>query len=217
MIGLVVISDGRTEYLERALASVARDVIAGGDVVRWVELDSRQSLEAVGRLAGSDYSVHAHAEKQGQAGIVRAAWSRALAFGVDYLFHVEEDFTFDVPVYLEDLRTVLDADARIAQVVLKRHAWSDAEVAAGGIVEKNPRLYIDAAVGGHEVALHKRGFSNNPNLLPRRTFERRYAESESAFGDELIADGLHFAFMGSQRDAPVCTHIGAKHGKGWRP
>ncbi|HWM94480.1 MAG TPA: hypothetical protein VN493_27240 [Thermoanaerobaculia bacterium] len=217
MMGLVVISDGRIEYLRQCLDSM-RHRLLGPVHQGWIVLDEPEAREAAGAEAEAiGFKLIANPARSGLSGIVQTAWRAALEEPIEYLFHLEEDFTFNQPIELQALREVLDADERIAQVVLKRQPWSDAEVAAGGIVELHPRLYLDATVGGQEVALHKRGFSKNPCLMPRRIFARPFPDGgEGAFGDELIAAGYHFAFWGSQKAAPVITHIGERRSAGWK-
>lgn len=163
------------------------------------------------------------AHELGMAGAVQAAWQWALATGCDYLIHIEEDFEFyDLP--LSGMHHVLDRNPHLASVVLKRDPWSPEEHAAGGQIEVNPQAHTQYKAFGRNVhwVEHDLLFSLNPCLIPRKTLELPWPESndrgfEAEFADVCRAHGMRFAYYGKLDDPPRCVHIGAERAtRGWR-
>lgn len=146
------------------------------------------------------------------SGAVNQAWTQ-VADNIDYVFHVEEDFILNGPVDFDAMCDVLDANPRLAHLVLKRQPWSDVEHAAGGIIEMRPDSYVDRD-GWVE---HINFFSLNPSIVPRRVFEQGFPEgSEPAQTERLLAQGYVFGFWGDRNDPPRCHHIGAVRAAGSR-
>lgn len=104
-----------------------------------------------------------HDHHLGMAGAVREAWTWAVDLDVDFLFHVEEDFTFNERVDIAGMAALLDAYPRLAQIVLKRQPWNEQEHAAGGIIEANPDAYRQQA----GFVEHREIFSLNPCQIGR--------------------------------------------------
>jgi len=160
----------------------------------------------------------------GLAGAVQAAWTWALDTGVDHLLHVEEDFLFTSPVRLADLVWILDHAPHLAQVVLKRQAWSVEEKQAGGIIELNPDVYTQCGGMRHSTSWveHTKVFSLNPCLIPRRVLELGWPSgplgvgNEAGFTQRCLIEGYRFAFYGQAGDPPVVEHVGHQRGEGWR-
>lgn len=189
-IALLVIDDGREDYLSRCLASIGEMCPA---------LFSRRIL--------IDDSEH----ELGFAGAIQAGWDRVLEAQADYVFHVESDFTFNRIVPLASMVWLLERSKRkLAQVALKRQPWNPQEREAGGIVEQHPEDFEERP---HPVlhTLHRRFFTTNPSLYPREIVERGWPQvkhSEGIFTHQLLPEGYHFAFLGGKLDAPWVTHTG---------
>ena len=155
----------------------------------------------------------------GMAGAVRDGWTRALDLGADYVFHVEEDFEFRSPVQLDSLQYILDRAPHLAQVVLKRQPWNEQEKQAGGIVEQEPDAYVECGAMGRNVRWteHRRIFSLNPCLIPRRTLELGWPDgNEAEFTQRCLDAEMLFAFYGGRFDPPVVHHVGYQRSGGWR-
>lgn len=156
----------------------------------------------------------------GMAGAVQAAWARALSEGCDYLFHVEEDFRFNDPPPLEAMQYVLERAPHLAHIVLKRQpAHTAEEQAAGGIIEAHPGDYTDCSAMRQSARWceHRRIFSLNPCLIPRRVLEMGWpAGNEAEFTQMCLAADLRFAFYGHRFEAPLVTHVGDVRSAGWR-
>lgn len=196
MIVAAFISDRVDQHLPSCIESFDRNVI--GDIAATFLVDDR------------DHHL-------GLAGAVRSAWSWALEQDCDYLLHIEEDFTFDIPVNVEDLRYILEHDHRLAQVVLLRQAWSDEEKLAGGLVEADAGAYVEHSSWGHHWLAHRRIFSLNPCLIPRRVLELGWpAGNEAEFTAMCLDAGMRFAIFGQWGDPPRVTHHGHQRGAGWR-
>lgn len=189
-VALVLISDRGDLYRPHCIASLQRHVDYPFD--HWFIVDD------------SDHS-------RGLAGSVRSGW--AAAQGYDYLFHVEEDFVFTADIDIAAMIDVLERTANLAQVVLKRQAWSPVELSAGGIIECHPSDYVDRD-GWVE---HQRIFSLNPCVVPARVFDRGWPDdNEAEMTRSLVDDGYVFGFWGGRTDAPRCLHIGDQRGSGWK-
>ncbi len=187
-VALAVISDRpRDLYLDRCLASLAEHVAY--PFAQTIVLQDEQH-----RFTAS--------------GAVNQAWAQA-DDSVEFIWHAEEDFTYNGPVDLDPMMRVLDADHRLAHLVLKRQPWNGDEIAAGGIIEQWPHDVTDRITGGHAWVEHTKFFSLNPCLVPRRVFEFGFPEgSEPAMTQALLDRGYYFGYWGHRSDPPRVTHIG---------
>lgn len=211
---LVVVTDGRGEYLEQCLASLDLEqfdlravVDDSGDPDYGVWLDG---------MFSTDLAVH-HERRCGLATAVRSAWRAALDLDADFVFHVEEDFTFG-PLDLPAMVNVLTRRPHLAQLVLKRQAWSEEEIAAGGQIECDPDAYFQVSSSLGTWVEHRRLFSFNPSLIPRSVFGREWGPIlEADVSAEVFADPeAHCAYWGARSDPPRCTHIGEFRSPGYR-
>lgn len=219
MRSLLVITDGRLDYLAQTLGSAADNLDFGWfDRLVMVDDSGDKAYAAYLARAYPEFALSSHRDRQGLAASVEDGWT--LASG-DLVFHLEEDFTFCAPVDLDGMAEVLEAEPLLAQVCLKRQPWSPEERAAGGIVEMHPTSYAEAKVAGHVVTLHRRCFSLNPCLIPGRITALGWpAENEAGMTASLVSSGLGFAYWGAMYDPPAVTHIGATGGMGsagWKP
>lgn len=206
-IALVVISDGRDAYTEECLRSVGQ---LKGLFSHWRVVDD--SGFRSGLAWSAPWDVVRHEERRGLAAAVNSAWA-GLPPEVDYVFHLESDFVVVEPVDLDAMADVLAANPRLAQLVLKRQAWSPEEVQAGGIIECHPHEYWDR--GGLWVE-HTRCFSLNPCLIPRAIVDLGWpAGNEAEQTALLVGEGFRFGFWGGRHDPPKVLHIGAERAAGW--
>jgi hypothetical protein len=197
VIAVGVISDRGDLYLPGCIDSLK----ACGLTVTWVIDDSRHSL--------------------GMAGAAAASWQRALENpSVTHLLHIEEDFRIqDLPIDM--MRRVLDRSPHLAQVVLKRHPWSDEERQAGGQIEVAPHDYTDCGADDLHWVEHDRLFSMNPSLIPRRTLELGVPVGhpggvEAGLTERCREAGMRFAYYGRRSDPPRCEHVGFERAPvGW--
>lgn len=196
---LLVIADGRDDYLTRTLCSALVSLPSPEEVV---VVDDREHI-------------------LGFAGAIQQGWDRILDTDAEFIFHLEGDFTFNEPVQLQGM-AALARDEHVAQVALKRQPWNPQEVAAGGIIETDPDSYHEGVCcgGGYFYTAHRKFFTTNPSIYRRDIAERGWpqeANSEGKFGIELFKDPhVVSTFWGGKFDPPKVHHIGdTRAGKGY--
>jgi hypothetical protein len=211
---LVVLTHGEGETLEAALDSfgemvspapselcVLRDGPGHSYIPRWAPRFSCRQIAAVA---------------VGFCRATGACWDVAAAAGVDYVFHLEHDFTFLQRLDLRELAQVLDTNPRLAQMALMRGAVNDQEIAAGGLFESRAREYVPH--GEPAWLEHTSYFTTNPSLMRRQfvadnPWPEHGERCEGLFGMELVARGYRFGVWGSGE--PWCNHIGVRTGFGY--
>ena len=213
MKALVLVTDGRFEYLAQCVRSLRDNLDCDWFDRRVCVFDGagEQRLDLPG------WEVIHHQRREGLARAVQSGWGAVR--GAEWVFHVEEDFTFDEPVDLDGMAEVLRRNAYLAQMCLLRGPWSPEEHAAGGIVEMHPDDYrAREDTKGRRWLEHERLFSLNPCLIPGEVVDMGWpTDNEAGFTRRLRADGYQFAFWGG---TPCVTHIGAEGGMGspgWKP
>lgn len=192
-VALLLIDDGREDYLRRCIRSLAPIM---GVFDRVVQIDD------------PDHEL-------GFAGAIQAGWDQVLETDCELVFHVESDFVFCEPPELERM-AVLARCSRLAQVALKRQAWNERERAAGGIIEADPDDFVEreirTATWTAAFVEHRRFFTTNPSLYRREIAERGWpqvSESEGVFTHRLLDEGFSFALWGGKHDPPRVEHVGA--------
>ena len=132
-ICLLVFTDGRGEYLEPTLDSFAQNV--SGSIIHSILIDDSAN-ESYANWLDARYKdwftqiVH-HETRRGFVGAVQSGWDNLP--DCDFVFHLEDDFTFNAKVNLDELAQVLTAFPYLAQIVLKRQPVNESEKQAGGI------------------------------------------------------------------------------------
>lgn len=207
-VALVVITDGRWQYLQEMLRSARHALNYPFAHLRIVD-DSGIGENVIWP---DGFEVVRHPRRQGLAAAVQTAWA-GLPPEIDLVFHVEEDFVFVDPVDIDGMASTLKEHGRLAQLVLKRQAWSTEEQAAGGIIEMHPDEYRQRD-GWVE---HTRIFSLNPCLIPRAVVDLGWPDgNEAEKTSALVADGWSFGFWGHRNDPPRVLHIGVQRSAAWK-
>lgn len=203
-ITLLVITDGRWDYLTDCLASA--DAHLQWPFVERILVDD----SAVPGCPDPDgWTIVRNPERLGLAGAIQAGWD--VVGDCDYVFHLEDDFVFPQPVDVGEMVWHLDNDPELAQVALLRQPWSPEEQHAGSVYAVNPGDYTESA----GLVLHERLFTFNPCVYPKSISEGA-AGLERDVTDRLLADGRRFAYLGDLRDPPRCWHIGRRRSIGHR-
>lgn len=217
MIALAVTTDGRREYLERAVNSLRaqlrpwphRKVMVddSGDVdqARWL---ARRYLTFIHR---------AHPTRQGCAATIEDAWRLAIRSPfVKYVFHAEDDFVYTQPIDLTRMAAILNLNPTLAQVALKRQPVNDLERGAGGFMQTRPAETWQQRDGWIE---HQLNFTANPSLIPRHAIEVALADdrpkTEPNITETLLAANYTFGYLGRVEDPPVVEHIGEIRMPAW--
>lgn len=187
---LMVIHDGRHDYLERTMASAGENLPAFDHEV--VVDDTAHTL--------------------GFGGAIREGWRRVLETDAEFVFHLEGDFTFPRPVPVDDMIAVLRARPYLTQMALLRQPWNDEEKAAGSIFDLiSADLELNSDDEGRYWLEHRRPNTTNPSIWPRWVLERGWPDvrhSEGVFGGELMKSdhSLRAAYWGQGEEN--CFHIG---------
>ena len=166
MFTVLVLNDGRNDYLEQTLFTffeqvrfpdppykmLVDDMPEGRDVSFLERLATRYRFD---ELILNDSNL-------GLFGTVMKAWS-LLPTRTRYIFHLENDFVFPETVDVRQLVTVLD-EPSIWNVTLLRQAWYEDERLAGGMIQSKPGWFREAVVQGIPVCLQQRYFGFNPGM-----------------------------------------------------
>lgn len=214
-IALAVFTDGRADCLTRTAESLMT-MTTGIDGPKFVIDDSGSPMYRAflnDQFVDRGFTVVSHPSRLGFAGAIRTGWAMLRATDAEWFVHLEDDFVFNEPIDWLDLALPLAADKRIAQMSLKRQAWSPEERAAGGIIEKDPDDFYEVH-GGLDIVWTEqlRYWTTNPSIFHRRiveTFEwPEGRESEGHFTIKLRNAGYRFGIWGRKFDPPRVTHIG---------
>lgn len=144
-------------------------------------------------------------------------WLVDLELNSKYLLLLEDDFLLLETLDIDKILNILDNNQSIIQLTLKRQAWSQEEVAAGGMIE---RLFngcnFTQKDGWFE---HREFFTTNPSFMDierLRNYSKPIYEkagglmTEGEFGSALFGDNesLYSAFLGKIFDVHKVEHIG---------
>lgn len=223
---LVFITDGRRQYAERTLASLRAHSIdlPSGFNRRFVQSicvdDSCDPAYSAWLDEQWPWTHHLPTgrRKRGFDGAIRAGWE-AVQHGIEYVFHLEDDFEFERELPLASMQWILQHQPHVVQVALKRQPWSDEEIREGGIVQVNPDAFEQkigqTGFGWPEWYEHRLFFTTNPSLYRRSLLDRGWPvgeHSEGRFTLELLGDDPEatFAYIGKKYDEPWVTHIGGE-------
>jgi hypothetical protein len=221
MIALLVMTDGRRDCIAATISSAR--VNLGPSVLiseRWIHNDSPDPAFAEWlRASFPDFRIVTAVGRSGFDGAIRSAWLHLRTFSTArYIFHLEDDFTFNRPVNLAEMAAVLDYEPNLLQLALRRQPWNAEERAAGGIVELHPDDFerrttkIDVLHVARWLA-HRRFFTTNPSLYRRTLIETTRwpagADSEGRYGIERFADpDVVAGFFGDRSSGEWVHHIG---------
>lgn len=186
-VALMVVTDGRWDYLA----------------------DTMRSFEQQCDFPFAETHIVYDNPRRGLAGNIQRGWDR-LGHDIEYVFHLEDDFTFPQRVPIREMISALRAYPSLAQVALKRQPWSPEEQMVGNMLLRIPTLeQYD------NLCVHSNLFTFNPCLYPRE-ITRYGAGLEAEVTQKLLADGWQFAYYGGKHDPPRCIHIGHRRSEGYR-
>ncbi|MBP9054463.1 MAG: glycosyltransferase [Ilumatobacteraceae bacterium] len=209
---LLVMTDGRVDCLSRAIES-ARENLCGEVTHKVIHDDTGdESYREELRATFPDFDVIGQPTRQGFGGAIRSAWAALSGRPERFVFHLEDDFTFNEPIDLPAMQHVLDRNPGLVQLALRRQPWNPDELAAGGIVEQHPDDYVDCSDGISDWLEHRRFFTTNPSMYRRALTEKEWPEgehSEGRFGIALCENPTtRFGYWGRRDDPPKVHHIG---------
>lgn len=159
----------------------------------------------------------------GFCGAIRYGWDRIRESEkpFDYVFHLEEDWSFERVFSVAHMARVLDTEPQVCQVALRRGA----EPGETPVIDAWPGSFVDRTTGllgngqparVQEWLEHCLFWTTNPSLYRRELVDDfEWPEPpgcEAAFTDTLRVAGKSFAYWGDRHDAPWITHTGRRTG-----
>jgi len=224
VIAVVVFTDGRTNVLRRTIASFEEQV-SGPIIERWIYDDSGNAAVRAALVKNyPQYTLigHPSGERQGFSGAVRTAWAALKAESMaTHVFHLEDDFTFNRPVDLEDFTNILGKRPNLCQVACLRQAWNAEEIRAGGVIERQPENFVSHLDKEDRCWLEQdMFFTTNPSVYRMNLLHQfdwpEGEQSEGRFTALVKGAGYKFAYWGAPEDGPLVHHIGQhRHGEGY--
>lgn len=209
---LLMFTDGRRDCLKQTLDSAAEQLSGKIDHRIIVNDSLDDDFSEWLRRTCFEFEIIRATEKKGFCGAIQTGW-KALPKDTDYVFHLEDDFTFNRPVPLADMAATLEAHTYLVQLALRRQPWNEQEKAAGGIVEMWPDQYIDCNNTFGRWLEHRLFFTTNPSLYHVRWTREGWPDPpacEQAFTEELLKNpDIRFGYWGRRADDPWVHHIGA--------
>lgn len=214
---VVVIGDGRGEYLARTMSSLSH--VNHPIYARIMVNDEADPMYCASLdVEYPEWEIH-HTGRVGMAGAVQAGFTAALAYEPDFVLWAEEDMTLidDLPV--GKAAAVLDRpkNDRIAQMVFKRAPWwgSPDEMELGDQWAAIKRLaHFYTPQDGYST--HDFIFSLNPCLIPRRILELGWdSDNEAGMTRKLLDLGFVFGHWGGLDSPPLVEHIGVDRSQEW--
>ena len=216
---LILRCDGRRDYIEETVRSTIAHL--GAFEHQIIIDDSGDSAYAkwLDERFGGFNCVH-HTERRGLSGGFKSACEVAIQLGVDYVFSTEDDQAILSDIDLTAFIALLESQPHLAQVAIKRTAYSPQEHAAGGIVEAYPQFYTERTGDGMTWIETDHLFVFSPSLIPRRVIECALANTDTFLEDNvtaaLWAHGYRSCYWGATYDPPLCDHVGTQRSTGYR-
>lgn len=219
-LAVLIITDGRRDCFQRTLRSFFdnwAEPSQGCPVDQVIVIDDSADPE-YWRWLDESYGyfdiVH-HMQRKGFGGAIASGWAEIAKGDHTWVFHLEDDFTFNRPIDPIGMKTVLTQHPDVVQMALKRQPWNEYERLAGGFMEQHPEEYTNETTAGHDWCWQRRFFSTNPSLYRTSLIERGWPQeeqSEGKFGLRLLADqpNARFGFWGHTVDEPAVHHIGTE-------
>lgn len=191
-IALVIIGDGRDNYLHQCVASLGQ--LRGNISEHWMYDDSGdQEYRDFLALRYHHWTHINGGPRQGCAGAFQQVW-RQVAQGTKarFIFLIEQDFRFVRPVDLSAMAGLLDERPYLAEVALLRQPWNSEEKRAGGVVEWHPDWYVDKIDEHGRQWLEHRSFTTNPCLFRRSLLDVSWPDSQpGAYSEGLFSHHIH--------------------------
>jgi glycosyltransferase involved in cell wall biosynthesis len=213
-VSLVVITDGRQACIAETIPSMRKNLNYNfyEKIIINDSADARYHQYLVSKFP--DFNVVSHETRRGLAGAVQSAWA-SISPETDFIFHLEDDFIFNLEVSVEDMIMLLENNSHLAQMALVRASVNPPEEEVGGFVFQHLNDYHQKN-GFFE---HTRLFTLNPCIYPISTVNVGWPDhgGESEFTSKIYSlnNDCRFGFYGDIYDKPYVTHIGGRRSDGW--
>jgi hypothetical protein len=232
-----IFHDGRDEYLRATLASFHKNVIFDYKPYKIIiddtpdrTIDNVNCVNEMMETYGINLALQHH-RNIGILASVKEAWERALLNNFDFIFHQENDFTYNEQVDIKTLKKILSTDMNIVQIALRRQPVSRTELARGSVADREYQREI--TVDGFKLLKTRKLFTFNPSLYHtsiaeaalldlrlsrhRQPTERLLRGCGQPLSEREIMQHLLYlqprcysTFFGSFDSKPVIHHIGEK-------
>ncbi len=209
MVTLLIMTNGRQEYLERTLSTLEK---LHGNFSRILIHDDSGDEDYHNWLKQFNYEL-ATTKRIGFAKAMISAWQKLKEDSNEWVFHLEEDFLFMDDVYVNNMIDVIKHNDYIKEIVLLRQPIGYRERIKGGIIALHPERYEDKTDGINYWVEHRVNFSCNPCIYKKSLiYEYPWPDiscSEREYGRMLFNDpNIKFAYWGKSTDKPIVMHIG---------
>jgi hypothetical protein len=143
-----------------------------------------------------------------------AAWKKmweAIPKNTDYIWHQEDDFTFNKKIDINNLMSLLEnKKIQLFQIFLKRNIVFE----TNDYIEKieNNKCGEDVNINGQNLVLSNHYFNSNPCLYPYWITQENYSGNpqETPIINHLKQKYIHgySAMLGARNDTNIINHIG---------
>lgn len=218
----MVFTNGRSTIHETIASAEAN--LSGPISERWIHDDSgdpRNHEILANRYP--EYTLIAPERNLGFGGAIRNAWAHLREHSsAEFIWHQEDDFTYNRPVDLYELMHVLNARPHLVNLALRRQPVNEYEAAAGGVIECWPDAYVDMSMnaametGARELHWleHTLFFTTNPGLYRRQLIWwldwPAGVGSEGQFTRDVLTESnrAKFGYYGARASGEAVHHIG---------
>lgn len=215
-ICIIILTDGRNDYLARTLESLESRVVfpEGAEVYKIMVDDwpADRGLKTLKKLV-KKYNIDKLVLNEENLGIdktVQKAWS-LVPQDTDYIWHQENDFEYLQKIDVSQMISVLN-NPTIVQVALVRQPWFEDEKSSGSLMKTRPHRFKQASVSNVDIVIHRDHFTHNPSIYKTKWIEQMEGYSEYKFKDHLLAKNgvLYFSYLGKLEDGHTILHIGER-------
>ncbi len=212
-ICILIINDGRNDYLDQTLKSLKDKVVFPIDAeiykVLYDDMPEGRDAYFLSRIE-LEYNIDKMILSDKRVGInqaVQNAWMHIPK--CDYIWHQENDFTYNAQIDVSKMIAPLEMNRMIGQVALLRQPWYDDEVESDGMYKVGYRTYRQGNIAGIDLVFQDLFFTHNPCIYRYSSIEQIPNYSEIEFAAHLKKRGCRtFAYLGTLTDEPLCHHIG---------
>jgi hypothetical protein len=211
-----VLTDGRKDLISQTIPSWEER--AFGHFSDKIILDDSGDRDYRQWLAKEFPSFEVVPSRERRGGYINAMtklFSIVRECGADYNFHLEDDFTLNAPLNMNDMLGVLDNNKHLAQMSIMRQPWYDIEIRFGGVLQyyvAAGKKIVPKTKNGLQWSEHRLYYTCNPNISPAWVYEREWPRlpySESKFGKDLFEDPkMWCGIWGKWNMPPITTHTG---------
>lgn len=212
-ICVIIINDGRNDYLEQTLKSLVKNVVFPFEAeiykILYDDMPKGRDEEFLSHIA-LEYKIDRVILSEKNDGInqtVQNVWKEVPP--CDYIWHQENDFIYNEQISVEEMIKPLQMNRMIGQIALQRQAWYEDEIEAGGMYKVGYRSYRQGNIAGTDLVFQDLFFTHNPCIYRYSSIAQIPLYSELEFAAHLKRTGVKtFAYLGKLTDEPKVHHIG---------